>query len=59
MNEAEAVKTTIVGGRPPGCGRNSVPVPRRIEPPVIIAGLMMRVPPPNLPETNTPQTNEP
>jgi hypothetical protein len=31
MNEAEAVKTTIVGGRPPGSGRNNVPVPRGIE----------------------------
>ena len=30
-NEAEAVRTTIVGGRPPGSGRNNVPVPRGIE----------------------------
>jgi hypothetical protein len=30
-DEAEAVRTTIVGGRPPGSGRNNVPVPRGIE----------------------------
>ena len=30
-NEAEAVRTTIVGGRPPGSGRSNVPVPRGIE----------------------------
>jgi hypothetical protein len=30
-HEAEAVRTTIVGGRPPGSGRNNVPVPRGIE----------------------------
>jgi hypothetical protein len=30
-NEAEAVRTTIVGGRPPGSGRHNVPVPRGIE----------------------------
>ena len=30
-NEAEAVRTTIVGGRPPGSGRKNVPVPRGIE----------------------------
>jgi hypothetical protein len=30
-NESEAVRTTIVGGRPPGSGRNNVPVPRGIE----------------------------
>lgn len=31
QNENEAVKTTIVGGRPPGSGRNNVVVPRGIE----------------------------
>jgi hypothetical protein len=30
-DEAKAVRTTIVGGRPPGSGRNNVPVPRGIE----------------------------
>jgi hypothetical protein len=30
-NEADAVRTTIVGGRPPGSGRSNVPVPRGIE----------------------------
>ena len=30
-NEKEAVRTTIVGGRPPGCGRSNVPVPKGIE----------------------------
>jgi hypothetical protein len=30
-SEAEAVRTTIVGGRPPGSGRSNVPVPRGIE----------------------------
>ena len=30
-NEAEAVRTTIVGGRPPGSGRSNVLVPRGIE----------------------------
>ncbi len=30
-NEQEAVRTTIVGGRPPGSGRNNVTVPRGIE----------------------------
>jgi len=30
-DEAEAVRTTIVGRRPPGSGRNNVPVPRGIE----------------------------
>jgi hypothetical protein len=29
--ENEAVRTTIVGGRPPGCGRNNSAVPRGIE----------------------------
>jgi len=30
-NEKEAVRTTIVGGRPPGSGRSNVAVPRGIE----------------------------
>jgi len=30
-NEKEAVRTTIVGGRPPGSGRSNVTVPRGIE----------------------------
>ena len=30
-NEQEAVRTTIVGGRPPGSGRSNVTVPRGIE----------------------------
>jgi hypothetical protein len=30
-NEREAVRTTIVGGRPPGSGRNNMPVPHGIE----------------------------
>lgn len=30
-HESEAVRTTIVGGRPPGSGRNNVTVPRGIE----------------------------
>ncbi len=30
-NEQEAVRTTIVGGRPPGSGRTNVTVPRGIE----------------------------
>jgi len=30
-HEAEAVRTTIVGGRPPGSGRNNITVPRGIE----------------------------
>jgi hypothetical protein len=30
-NEKEAVRTTIVGGRPPGSGRGNVSVPRGIE----------------------------
>jgi hypothetical protein len=30
-NEKEAVRTTIVGGRPPGSGRNTGAVPRGIE----------------------------
>jgi hypothetical protein len=30
-NEQEAVRTTIVGGRPPGSGRSNVAVPRGIE----------------------------
>lgn len=30
-NEQEAVRTTIVGGRPPGSGRSNVNVPRGIE----------------------------
>ncbi len=30
-NEQEAVRTTIVGGRPPGSGRSNVSVPRGIE----------------------------
>ena len=30
-HEADAVRTTIVGGRPPGSGRNNVAVPRGIE----------------------------
>src|SRR5512133_2250356 len=30
-NEREAVRTTIVGGRPPGSGRSNVTVPRGIE----------------------------
>jgi hypothetical protein len=29
--EMEAVRTTIVGGRPPGCGRHDVAVPRGLE----------------------------
>ena len=31
QNEKEAVRTTIVGGRPPGSGRGNVTVPRGIE----------------------------
>src|SRR5512137_1974165 len=30
-NEGEAVRTTIVGGRPPGSGRSNTAVPRGIE----------------------------
>ena len=30
-NEKEAVRTTIVGGRPPGSGRSNVTIPRGIE----------------------------
>jgi hypothetical protein len=30
-SEQEAVRTTIVGGRPPGSGRNNIAVPRGIE----------------------------
>lgn len=30
-NEKEAVRTTIVGGRPPGSGRSNIAVPRGIE----------------------------
>lgn len=29
--EMEAVRTTIVGGRPPGCGRSNIAVPRGME----------------------------
>jgi len=31
LAEQEAVNTTIVGGRPPGCGRPVGPIPRGIE----------------------------